>query len=85
VLTLDTKNNYVSQIELHNNNEFTTKVILNIEQWQMTLLFNKNKEMITLKERQLNMQGSVAIFKDIEVNAHVVFNDYQLVEISSPQ
>jgi hypothetical protein len=83
MLTLDTKNNYVSQMKLKNNDEFTTNVILNIEQWQLILLFNKNKEIITLKERQLNMQGTLAIFKGMSVNAHTKYSDYQLVEEKS--
>ena len=46
----------------------------------MTLFFSKHEQNIVLKERQLNMKGTVAIFKDIEVSAHTTFDDYQLVE-----
>jgi len=80
VLTLDLKNNYVTQIKLKNNEEFTARVILHIKQWKMMLFFDKYQETIVLKERQLNTKGTVAIFKDIEVSAHVIFDHYQLAE-----
>lgn len=84
LLTLDLKKHYVSLMKLESNDEFTAKVILNIEQWQISLLFNKHEQTIVLKERQLNMKGTVAIFKDIEVSADVTFDDYQLIE-SAPE
>jgi hypothetical protein len=82
LLTLDKDKAYVTNLELRSNDEFTTKVVLDIENWNLKISFDRTKSVILQRSRTSTLQGTAMMFADINVTIDLAFTDYIFVESS---
>lgn len=83
VLTLDKNKAYVTNLELKNNDEFTTKLFLGIKNWHLKISFDKMKDVIVQRSRTSELKATAMMFANIFVTVDLTFNGYVLVEPSS--
>jgi len=69
------KNLFVKDLIVTSNSSFKVKLVLKVEQWQMSFRFEQVGDLIILREQKSKLAGS-ALFVDVNVSGELQYTDY---------